>query len=115
MPAHSIQPFSTSLHPNPKRVLSSPQRITLSPRLSATSIHFSDASESSRRASLGLEARLRKRGLTLEEVEDYGLVDENEHSKLFERIPISDEDIGKLPRKVSSSNDHNTVVCSSQS
>lgn len=37
----------------------------------------------------------------MEEVEEYGLVDVVDQSKLFEGIPITDEDIGKLPRKVS--------------
>jgi hypothetical protein len=49
---------------------------------------------------LGLERRSRKRGLTLEEVEEYGLVVDEKRSDDFEGMPITEEDIGKLPKKV---------------
>jgi hypothetical protein len=69
--------------------------------LSTSTLGLSEAPEFGRRTSLGcLEPRFSRRGLTLEELEEYGLVHGTEQSTLFEGIPITEEEIGKLPKKV---------------
>lgn len=92
---------SPSQRPHHHRAISSPRRASLSPLLSSFSIDLSDSPDVTRRTSLGgLEPRFRKRGLALEEVEEYGLVSPEERSKDFEGMPISEEEIKKLPKKV---------------
>ena len=85
--------------PHNLRHISSPSRKpTLSPLLSASALNLSDFYSSNRKGSL--EARSGRRGLSLEEVEEYGLIDTVEHSRYFDGIPISEEEIKKLPKKV---------------
>jgi len=36
----------------------------------------------------------------LEEVEEYGLVTDEKRSEEFKGIPVTEEEIGKLPKKV---------------
>lgn len=73
-----------------------------SPLLTASTSVF-DSPDLGRRGSstfLGLEPRSRKRGLTLDEVEEYGLVTDEKRSDEFRNMPVTEEEIGKLPKKV---------------
>lgn len=93
---------SPSQRPHNHRAISAPRRASLSPLLSSSSLGLSDSPDITRRGSLGgLEPRFWKRGLALEEVEEYGLVSSEERSKDFEGMPISEDEIKKLPKKVS--------------
>ena len=71
-----------------------------SPLLSASVFDSPDLVRRSSSTFLGLEPRSRKRGLTLEEVEEYGLVTNEKRSEEFEGIPVTEEEINKLPKKV---------------
>jgi hypothetical protein len=73
-----------------------------SPSLPASVFDSPDLVRRGSSTFLGLERRSRKRGLTLEEVEEYGLVTNEKRSDDFEGMPVTEEDIGKLPRKVTS-------------
>ena len=95
----SVSRSVSPARPSHSRGTSSPRR-TASPLVSASILESPDLLRRGSSTFVGLEPRSRKRGLTLEEVEEYGLVTDEKRSEEFKGIPVTEEEIGKLPKKV---------------